>query len=290
MSAASLPPPPRPHGRQAGDLLIRLALGAVIVAFGAPFLWVVAAAFDAGSGSYVPWPSQPTLDHFSSLFRELGFGRAMRNSVAVAGGAALLAALAAALAGYSLSRLRWRGAAALAVGILLLQTMPLAATMVPIYDIARRLDLRNSYLGLILIHSVLVLPFLVWLMKGFFDAIPVSLEEAAWVDGASRWQAWRQVLLPIARTGLAVALGLSFMAAWAEVLLMLVLIDDMPGEGKETVALAFYRAATSTGGLSETRLELVAAMAVLYVVPVLALFLASGRLAVEGLTGSAHGQ
>lgn len=286
MSSPYLSAPPRPRGRDVQDVLLRLSLAATAIVFGGPLLWVVAAAFDAGAGSYVPWPGSPTLQNFVDLFEELEFGRALRNSLVVAGLSALLTTFAAALAGYALSRMSWRGAIAIAAGILLLQTMPLTATMVPIYDLARRLELRNSYLGLVLVHAVLALPFLVWLMKGFFDVIPVSLEEAAWVDGASRLRAWRDVLLPVARPGLAVGLGLSFLTAWAEALLALVLVD--PGFGKETVALAFYRAARSTGGLSDVRLETVAAMGALYVLPVLAIFAATGRLAVEGLTGSAH--
>lgn len=268
--------------------LVRLALGAVILGFGAPFLWVVAAAFDAGAGAYVPWPGDPTLANFVDLFRELSFGAALRTSLIVAGASAVLTTLAAALAGYALSRLSWRGASAVASGLLLLQTMPLIATMVPIYDLARRFELRNAYTGLILVHAALALPLLVWLLKSFFDAVPVSLEEAAWVDGASRFRAWREIILPVARTGLAVALGLSFLTAWSEVLLALVLVDV--GEGKETVALAFYRATQSVGGLSGARYELVAAMGVLYILPVLLLFVVTGRLAVEGMTGSAHGQ
>jgi multiple sugar transport system permease protein len=267
--------------------LVRLALGAVIVAFGAPFLWIVAAAFDAGDGSYVPWPSRPTLANFADLFRELSFGSALRTSLVVAGASAVVATLAAALAGYVVSRLTWRGTTGLVAGLLLLQTMPLIVMMVPIYDLTHRLELRDSYLGLILVHAAIALPLLIWLMKGFFDAVPVSLEEAAWVDGASRFRAWREIVLPVARTGLAVALGLSFLVAWSEVLLALILVD--PG-GLETVALAFFRAVESTGGLSGTRYELVAAMGVLYVVPVLLLFLVTGRLAVEGLTGEAHGR
>jgi multiple sugar transport system permease protein len=249
---------------------------------------IVAAAFDAGAGAYVPWPGEPTLANFADLFRELEFGRALRNSLVVAGAGAVLTTLAAALAGYALSRLPHRGAAAFAAGTLLLQTIPLTATMIPLYDLARRLELRNSYLGLVLVHAALALPFLVWLLKSFFDALPRSLEEAAWLDGASRLRAWRDVLLPVIRPGLAVGLGLSFLTAWSEVLLMLVLVDA--GEDKETVALAFYRTYQGAGGLSDVRYEQVAAMGVLYVVPVLLLFLVTGRMVVEGLTGSVHGE
>ena len=266
----------------AESAIIHLALLATILVFGAPFLWVIAAAFDAGAGSYVPWPSAPTLANFADLFRTLGFGRALRASLIVATATAALAVLAASLAGYGLSRLTWRGREGLAAGLLLLQTMPLAATMVPIYDLARRLGLRNSYLGLVLAHAAIALPVLIWLMKGFFDAVPPEIEEAAWLDGASRGRAWLGVLLPVARTGVGVAAGLAFLSAWAEVLLVLVLVD--PDAGKETVALAFYRTYQRAGPLSDVRYEVVAAMGILYVLPVLALLLGTRRFLLDGPT------
>jgi multiple sugar transport system permease protein len=279
---------PARRDERASGWAIRGALVLVALFFGAPFIWVVAAAFDAEAGGYLPWPGAPTLANYADLFRELEFGRALRTSLIVSGVGALVTTMAAALAGYAFSRLNWRGSAGLASGMLLLQTMPLIATMVPIYDLARRFELRNTYLGLILVHAALALPLLIWLMKGFFDGVPRLLEEAAWLDGASRLRAWREILLPLVRPGLAVAVGLSFLTAWSEVLLALVMVDA--GSGKETVALAFFRATERVGGLSTEGYELVAAMGVLYVAPVLALFLVAGRLAVGGLSGGVHGE
>src|SRR5206468_10257213 len=125
------------------------------------------------------------------------------------------------LAGYSLSRLDLKHKDWITYAVLLLQTMPLSATMVPIYGLARQLGLRNSYLGLILIHAAIELPFLVWLMKGFFDSIPRYLEEAAWLDGRSKLRAWFEILLPMARPGIGVVAGFAFLSAWAEVLLVI---------------------------------------------------------------------
>ena len=104
--------------------------------------------------------------------------------------------------------------------------MPISATMVPIYGLARQLGLRNSYLGLILIHAAIELPFLIWLMKGFFDSIPRHLEEAAWLDGRSKLRALVEIVLPLARPGLGIAAGLAFLSAWAEVLMVVILIDQ----------------------------------------------------------------
>jgi multiple sugar transport system permease protein len=190
------------------------------------------------------------------------------------------------LAGYSLSRLTFGPKTALVYAILILQTMPISATMVPIYGLARDLHLRNSYLGLILVHAALEMPFLIWLMKGFFDAVPRYLEEAAWLDGRSKLRAWIEILLPVARPGIGVVAGFAFLNAWAEVLMVLILVDD---DKYMTVPLAFYQTYRNQGGYAEVRYELVAAMGVLYVLPVIAHFFATRKMMVRGLMGTTRG-
>jgi len=171
--------------------------------------------------------------------------------------------------------------------VLLLQTMPLSATMVPIYGLARALGLRNSYAGLILIHAAIELPFLIWLMKNFFDNVPRHLEEAAWLDGRSKLRALAEIVLPVARNGIGVVAGLSFLAAWAEVLMMIILIDS---QDLKTVPLAFLRDACGPrAAIPKCSNGLVAAMGVLYAVPVMAIFLATRRMMVRGLVASSRG-
>ncbi len=267
-------------------VLVHIAYLLTIVFFSAPFLWLFLAAFDGHAQAYIRWPEAPTLDNFRYIFRELGFSRALANSVFVATATMILATVVVSLAGYSLSRLTFNARNWLIYPILVLQTMPLSATMVPIYGLARDLHLRNSYLGLILVHAAIELPFLVWLMKGFFDSIPRYLEEAAWIDGRSRLRAWFEILLPMARPGIGVVAGLAFLSAWAEVLMVIILVDD---DRKMTVPLAFYQTYRTSGGYTEVRYELVAAMGVLYVLPVLALFFATRRLMVRGLMGATRG-
>jgi len=258
----------------------------VAVFFLVPFLWLFTAAFDANAEAYIRLPEQPTLNNFVRIFTEHDFARALANSVFVAGATMLLDVVAVALAGYSLSRLEWRFKSWITYAVLLLQTMPLSATMVPIYGLARALGLRNSYLGLILIHAAIELPFLIWLMKGFFDNVPRYLEEAAWLDGRSKLRALAEVVLPVARNGIGVVAGLSFLAAWAEVLMMILLIDT---QDLKTVPLAFYEALRTRGGYTEVQYGIVAAMGVLYAVPVMAIFLATRRMMVRGLIATSRG-
>jgi len=267
-------------------LAVHIVFLLVAVFFLVPFLWLFTAAFDANAEAYIRFPAQPTLNNFVRIFTEHDFSRALANSVLVAGATMLLDVVAVALAGYSLSRLEWRFKSWITYAVLLLQTMPLSATMVPIYGLARALGLRNSYLGLILIHAAIELPFLIWLMKGFFDNVPRYLEEAAWLDGRSKLRALAEVVLPVARNGIGVVAGLSFLAAWAEVLMVIILIDT---QDLKTVPLAFYEALRTRGGYTEVQYGTVAAMGVLYAVPVMAIFLATRRMMVRGLIATSRG-
>ena len=134
--------------------------------------------------------------------------------------------------------------------------------------------------------AAIELPFLIWLMKGFFDNVPRYLEEAAWLDGRSKLRALAEVVLPVARNGIGVVAGLSFLAAWAEVLMMIILIDT---QDLKTVPLAFYEALRTRGGYTEVQYGIVAAMGVLYAVPVMAIFLATRRMMVRGLIATSRG-
>ncbi|HEY3523405.1 MAG TPA: carbohydrate ABC transporter permease, partial [Candidatus Limnocylindrales bacterium] len=231
-------------------LLVHLAFLVIVVFFMVPFLWLFSAAFDDKASAYIQLPVAPTINNFVRLFTEHDFARVLVNSLFVAIATMLLTVVTVSLAGYSLSRIQLRHKDWITYGVLLLQTMPLSATMVPIYGLARDLGLRNSYVGLILIHSAIELPFLVWLMKGFFDSIPRHLEEAAWLDGRTKLRALFEIVVPLARPGLGIAAGLSFLSAWAEVLMVIILIDQ---QDLKTVPLAFYEAMRTQGGYTEVQ-------------------------------------
>ncbi len=272
--------------RGATILLVYIVFAIIIVFFLVPFVWLVLASFNPQATAFIAIPTQFTLDNFREIFTQYDFAVPIRNSLIVATSTMILSVITVSMASYSLSRWNMRGKTAVMYGILLLQTMPVSATMVPIYGMARSLGLRNSYLGLILVHTTIEMPFLIWVMKGFFDTVPRQLEEAAWLDGRSQFRALFEIILPVARTGMAVVAGLSFLASWSEVLMVLILIDkpDMA-----TIPLAFYQAFRTQGGYVEIRYEVVAAMAFLYLIPVMALFLATRRILVRGVFGGMRG-
>src|SRR5262249_8963326 len=185
-----------------------------------------------------PWPAHPPPATFRPLFDKQAAGRALRNSLIVSLSTMALATVAASLAGYGLSRMTFRRKAVLAYAVLLLQSIPLAVTMVPIYDLAIRLHLQDTYRGLILTHTAVSLP--VWLMTGFCHAAPRDTEEAAWLDGASTLRGWREIVLPQTYAGIAVVAGFAFANAWAEVLMVVILVTDV---AKETLPFQFFYAA-----------------------------------------------
>ena len=288
LAARASAPPSRPKAR-AGPLewiVIHLTFLVVSAFFLVPFVWLLSAAFDAKATAYIQFPVEPTIMNFVRIFTEHDFARVLGNSIFVAVATMILVVVTVSLAGYSLSRLDLRRKDWITYTVLLLQTMPISATMVPIYGLARQLGLRNSYLGLILIHAAIELPFLIWLMKGFFDSIPRHLEEAAWLDGRSKIRALVEIVLPLARPGLGIAAGLAFLSAWAEVLMVVILIDQ---DSLKTVPLAFYEAMRTQGGYVEVQYGVIAAMAVIYLLPVMVVFFAARRLMVRGLMSSTRG-
>jgi multiple sugar transport system permease protein len=260
--------------RDPGRLVTNLALALVIVFFGAPFLWVLGTALDEAPIDRVPWPSQPTLDNFRVLFDELDTGTALRNSLIVATSCMAFGTFQAALAGFGLSRLRLPRKNELVYAVLLLYAMPLAITMVAVYDLANRLDLVNTYRGLVISQTAIMLPFLIWLMKGFYDTVPRELDEAAWLDGASTLRGWWQVITPVAMPGLLITAGLAFVIAWSDVLIMVILVTDPE---MATLSQQFFTTAEQAGGTTT------AALGVLYIAPVLVIFLLLRRLMLRNL-------
>jgi ABC-type glycerol-3-phosphate transport system permease component len=267
-------------------ILIHILYLIVFVFFFSPFLWLLSAAFDGDAAAYIRWPADPTFDNFRTIFTQFHVGRAMANSLFIATATMLLSVLFVSLAGYSLSRLDFSLKSGITYFVLVLQTMPISATMVPIYGLARDLGLRNSYLGLILVHAAIEMPFLIWLMKGFFDTTPRFLEEAAWLDGRSKLRAWWEVVMPMARPGIAVVAGFAFLNAWSEVLMVIILVDQA---SKSTVPLLFYQAFKSQGGYTEVDYGLISAVGIIYVLPVIVLFFSLRKLMVRGLVGTSRG-
>ena len=257
---------------------------ALLVAFAAfPFAWALVASvtpeaelFEGGG----LWPERLVAEHYRALFRERDFWVPIRNSLVVAGATTVLCVAAGALAAYALARLRFRGKGLILGFVLAVAMFPQISIVSPLFLLLRSLGLIDTYPGLVLPYLTFAMPLAVWLLVGYFRQIPPELEEAARMDGASRWQALTRIVLPLAVPGLATTAILTFIYSWNEFLFAL---SFTLGPERQTVpvAIALFR------GQYQVPWGQVLAAAVLATAPVAALVLVFQRRIVQGLTSGA---
>jgi multiple sugar transport system permease protein len=209
-----------------------IALAALLLFVLAPLYWIAVTAFKS-EGQIVMrdhdlWPTPWTLEQFGDLFTTKPFGRWYLNTLLVSVASTAVALVCAALAGYALARLRFRGARSFTTTVLLTYVMPGALLFIPLYQLLIRVRLTDSLWALVLTYPTFTLPFAAWLLTGYFSSIPIELEEAALVDGCTRIQALRRVVLPIAKPGLLAVALFTLTNAWNEFLFAFVFItkDD----------------------------------------------------------------
>jgi trehalose/maltose transport system permease protein len=225
-------------------------------------------------------PSTLTLAHYRALFDERSFLVPVRNSLVVAGLTTAIAVPIAAACAYGLTRLRVRGAAMLLALVLAVSMFPQISIVPPLFLILRALALINSYPGLVLPYLTFSTPLAVWLLTGFFRQLPWELEDAAFVDGATRLQALRDVVLPMAAPGIATAAILTFLYCWNEFLFAL---SFTLGPERYTVPVAV----TLFRGRYQVPWGEVLAATVVATIPVALIVLAFQRRIVAGLTAGA---
>ena len=210
-------------------LLGALILGVVALVYAFPLYWLLATALKSEAELYQATPSlfphEPTLGAFSSVLVTRGFFGLLKNSVVVCGATVLITLALGFAITYPITRLAV--SRRLRVGILnwvlSLRFLPPVAVVVPYFAVVRDLGLYDRPLALVLIYALLNLPFSIWMLKGFLAEIPLEVEEAAFVDGASRWVAFHRVLLPLAAPGILASGVIIFAFAWSEFLFALIL-------------------------------------------------------------------
>jgi len=200
-----------------------LLLVSCIVLF--PILWMFLTAFKRPRDAYsISLHFKPTLSNFVTVFSDpWNLGEMVVNSVTVAATTVLIAVPCAALAAYSFSRFRVRGRKFLFFLILSTQFIPAVVIILPFFLMFRTLGLLDTRIALIVVNLAIVTPFVIWMLKGFIDAIPTDSEEAALIDGASRFRVIRDIVLPMAAPGVLTATIFCFILTWNEFLFALIL-------------------------------------------------------------------
>jgi multiple sugar transport system permease protein len=226
------------------------------------------------------WPSRMTFDHFSFVIAHSAFPVFFKNSLIVAGSTAVVVTILASLSGYALSRFDFKAKYWIVGLMLLTQMFPLVMLVAPIFKMLSPLGLTNSLTGLVVVYTAFNVPFATFLMQSFFDGIPKDLEEAAMIDGASRFVAFRQIILPLTLPGVAATLGFVFTAAWSELLFALMLISGNDAATFPVGLLTFVSKFSVDFG------QMMAA-GVLALIPACVFFLLIQRYLVQGLTAGA---
>lgn len=222
-------------------------------------------------------PQDATLTNYYKVIFEKKFLLWLWNSLVITSSTAVIGVILAATSAYAFSRWRFPGRGPALIFLLTTQMIPAAMMIVPIYILAVRLGLINTYRGLVLAYCVSSVPFSIWILKGYYDTIPPDLEEAALIDGASRLSAFYRIVLPLSTPALAIVFLFSFMTAWNDWLLARVMLQ------KEEL-LVWTQGLQRMQGQFQTEWGAFAAASILVAIPVMALFLYSSKWLVSGLT------
>jgi len=251
-----------------------------------PVFWMLSTALKTQVDAYkMPpefIPRNPTLDGFRKLFTaDRTVLRFFWNSLVIGAGAVVLCLGAGILGGYSLSRFRSRTSRFIMMFMLVSQMFPLALLAIPLYIYFYKLHLLNTYFGVILVHSAIALPLSLWLLKGFFDTIPVELEEAARIDGCSRGKILTKIVMPLIGPGIITAAVYAFLISWREFLLALIFTST------EAVRPISPGLAVYYFGFASLRWSDVMATSLLTLTPLLIIYIFLQKYVISGLVGGA---
>ena len=281
--------------KRRGHIWLHLGLASFTLLAIYPVLWVFTIAFSGQQSlalatvpsnptamdrlrAIMPWPEQFSVSNFVSVMSDQPFSQWLFNSFIVATSTTVVGVMLASTAAYAFSRFRFPGRRTGMMTFLVSQMFPGTLMLVAQYIIiVQWLGLGNSYIGLVLVYSVTAIPFCVWMMKGYFDTIPIEIEESAIMDGASRQVIFFRIILPLAKPAVAVTALFSFMTGWNEFILAATFLEE---EIKYTapVGLKFF-----VGGFSQ-QWGYFAAGSIIVSLPIVALFLYLQKHLISGLT------
>lgn len=279
------------NARKAFERVVVYTMAVVMVVLSiGPLLWLVLTSISPRAELLaIPphWiPNNPTIQNYVKLL--LGgeavltttryYKQALINSTVVSFATMAISLAAGVPAAYAFSRRRFKGRSFLFYGIVLLQLIPIVALIIPLYIVINSMGLTNTRLSLIIGYNFLNLPFVIWIMKNYFDTIPENLEDAAAIDGCSPWGALVRVVLPLSAPGLTSAAIFSFLTAWAEFFMALVFTSTYSAKTLPVLVAEFSGRYSINYGLMATSTVIAS------VIPI-TLALIFQRYIVQGLTG-----
>ena len=268
-----------------GDVATYAALALLGAFFALPFAWLISLALRTpaevyrGAARFIP--ESPTLDNFATILSDPAFLIYLWNGLKLSASGGAFAVALAIPAAYAASRIDFRGRQAVLVGLLAVQMISPLVILLPLYRWLNTLGLLNQHISVIAVYGALGMPLAVWLLKVAFDAIPVELEEAAAIDGASRPRILARITLPLARSGIASAFILAMVMNWSQFLIPFILLErdaDWP------ISVAIFNFA---GSVSASTTQLLAAACLIAVLPAVVIFILLQRMIVSALISGA---
>jgi N,N'-diacetylchitobiose transport system permease protein len=266
-----------------GRIGIGVAVAALLLFTLFPVYWMIMSSFDkkASSGGGNLLPREFTWDNFAFVLTDGGFDVFLRNSAIVALVTVLASAVIALLASVAVTRFRFTLRTSMLLMILVVQMVPLEALVIPLFIQVKNLGLLNSILGLMVVYVALSLPFGIWMLRGFVAAVPVELEEAAYIDGASWGRMFRSVMLPLVMPGLVATSVFSFITAWNEFIFAMTLLGGETAQYTVSIGLRqFFGEHSNEWGY-------IMAASTLITLPVMIFFVVVQRKLSDGLVAGA---
>jgi multiple sugar transport system permease protein len=250
-----------------------------------PIFWVLSTSLKSVQQLFatppVWFPLDPRFENYAYVFNKTPIVRYLFNSALLVLLTVVFTLLIAVLAAYGFSRYTFRYEKPSLMAVLVFQMISPVVISIPLYRLFVELDLLNNYVGLVVVYSAVVLPFTTWFLKGYFDTIPYEMDEAAIVDGASRWQVLLRILLPICAPGIATAAILAAVLSWSQFVVPFILLDDVD---LYPVSVGLVNLQSNTDAIT---LHYLSAASMIAIAPVVAVFVLLQRYIVNALTRGA---
>lgn len=266
------------------DLIVYTVLILISLVVLYPIVYTIAGAFspgeDIGSITVIPFRNGVTLDHFKELFSDTQYGLWFKNSFIIAASTSILTIIVATLSAYVFSRFRFSAKKPLLMSFMVLETFPSFLGMIALYVIVLKMGGYNELWGLILIYVAASLPYNIWMLKSYIDTVPLSLDEAAKIDGASNIRIFSQVVFPLAKP-MVIFLGItSFTAPWMDFIFPKFLLRT---PDKMTVAIGLYNMISD----KKDQFTLFASGALIVAIPFMIFFMITQKMMITSIAGAA---